>query len=291
MKIGENIKKLRLERSLTQEALAAAVGVSGQAVSKWECEESLPDAALFIPIADALEVSLDRLCGREKVYEYDLHWQIYKYLNSFEQSEQMEKVRELCWRIHKSIFGGFVNDKTDFTFVPDELKDKTSQSAFTNDNAFSLISNHRDMPFYSIFFEPENGFGSAVKYDEKCRKFLEAMGDEHVLKALFALHSKECGTYIFEKEVLAAECGIPDDKIDFVMEKLELFAIMGGESWLIPDVYEINGESHRVYTSFPSYKIAALLIMIQAIAYPTNYSECVSCKRKAPYFRSADAGK
>jgi len=41
MKIGENIKKLRLELKLTQESLAAAVGVSGQAISKWECEESL----------------------------------------------------------------------------------------------------------------------------------------------------------------------------------------------------------------------------------------------------------
>ena len=44
MTIGENIQTLRKSRGLSQEALAAQLRVSRQAVSKWECGESAPDA-------------------------------------------------------------------------------------------------------------------------------------------------------------------------------------------------------------------------------------------------------
>ncbi len=41
MTIGENLQTLRKARGLSQEALAAQLGVSRQAVSKWECGLSL----------------------------------------------------------------------------------------------------------------------------------------------------------------------------------------------------------------------------------------------------------
>ena len=46
MQIGEKLKALRKARGATQEALAEAIGVSFQAVSKWETNVSLPDIAL-----------------------------------------------------------------------------------------------------------------------------------------------------------------------------------------------------------------------------------------------------
>jgi len=45
--IGKNIKKLRDERNITQQQLADAIGVSFQAVSKWECGITLPDITIL----------------------------------------------------------------------------------------------------------------------------------------------------------------------------------------------------------------------------------------------------
>lgn len=61
LKIGETILRLRRERGLTQEQLAAAVGVSPPAVSKWERGVTCPDIALLAPLARALGATVDRL--------------------------------------------------------------------------------------------------------------------------------------------------------------------------------------------------------------------------------------
>lgn len=61
MEIGAKIKQARKEKGLSQEALAEYLGLSVQAVSKWECDLSYPDITLLPQIADFLEVSLDKL--------------------------------------------------------------------------------------------------------------------------------------------------------------------------------------------------------------------------------------
>ena len=59
--IGKNLQKLRKQKSLTQEALAEAVGVARQTIAKWEAEESTPDLEMSGKLASVLEVSLDDL--------------------------------------------------------------------------------------------------------------------------------------------------------------------------------------------------------------------------------------
>ena len=59
--IGKNLQKLRKQRSLTQEALAEAVGVARQTIAKWETEESAPDLEMSGRLANVLNVSLDDL--------------------------------------------------------------------------------------------------------------------------------------------------------------------------------------------------------------------------------------
>ena len=61
--IGENIRRLRQGRQITQEQLSVSMGVSCAAVSKWERGETLPDISLLPLLAHFFGVSIDELMG------------------------------------------------------------------------------------------------------------------------------------------------------------------------------------------------------------------------------------
>ena len=63
MKLAENIRRLRKERSLTQEQLAEVLMVTAGAVYKWEAGLSVPDIALIVEMADFFDTSVDALLG------------------------------------------------------------------------------------------------------------------------------------------------------------------------------------------------------------------------------------
>ena len=61
MDIGNKIKQLRLHTGMTQEQLAAKLGISAQSVSKWETAVTMPDITLLPILAGELGVSIDDL--------------------------------------------------------------------------------------------------------------------------------------------------------------------------------------------------------------------------------------
>lgn len=65
IKLSDNIRALRKARSLTQEQLAEALGVTVGAVYKWEAKLSVPDISLIIELADLFDTSVDVLLGYE----------------------------------------------------------------------------------------------------------------------------------------------------------------------------------------------------------------------------------
>ena len=70
-KVGEQIAHLRKEKGLTQSELGERIGVSFQAVSKWERGETLPDTSILPDLARVLETTVDYiLLGGEKILEY-----------------------------------------------------------------------------------------------------------------------------------------------------------------------------------------------------------------------------
>lgn len=64
---GATVRRLREEKGITQTQLAAQIGVSSKAVSKWETAKGLPDITLMEPLAKALGVSVLELMSGETV--------------------------------------------------------------------------------------------------------------------------------------------------------------------------------------------------------------------------------
>ena len=80
IKLGEKIRALRKSRNISQEVLAQYLGVSFQAVSKWENGDNLPDVTMIPAIAIFFEVSTDEL--------FD-----------FNRLETEQKIQQACWDI------------------------------------------------------------------------------------------------------------------------------------------------------------------------------------------------
>lgn len=106
MELGKKIKQLRFKASLTQEQLAEIVGVSAQAVSKWENSVAMPDISLLPQLSETFGVSIDDLfdltveqrlnrienrMDREDELPQDVFWEYEEFLKSQLEDENYQK--------------------------------------------------------------------------------------------------------------------------------------------------------------------------------------------------------
>jgi len=82
MNIGNQIKSFRLEKKVTQEEFAGFLGISPQAVSKWETGASTPDISLLPEIATYFGVTIDELF-------------------KISDEEQLERIKNMHWRVRR----------------------------------------------------------------------------------------------------------------------------------------------------------------------------------------------
>ena len=89
LKLGEKIKSLRKRDGRRQEDLAEAIGVTNQAVSRWEANKSCPDMGLIPSIANYFHVSIDELFG----YDNDRETRLAEYLEKFHKMRDTDVER------------------------------------------------------------------------------------------------------------------------------------------------------------------------------------------------------
>ena len=98
IKISENLRKLRKQKDLTQEELARFLGVSFQAVSKWERNEGYPDITYLPAIANFFSVTLDELLGmgqiRSKQYLDDVFRLGHDHVSKGEYKQAVKVLRD-----------------------------------------------------------------------------------------------------------------------------------------------------------------------------------------------------
>ena len=105
LKINEQIAFLRKQKGLTQEALADAIGVTNQSVSKWESGQCCPDITLLPELAKIFEVSIDELLGyKSENTSSDIILKIREQINNETDAEAFEDTLRIANALHASVF-------------------------------------------------------------------------------------------------------------------------------------------------------------------------------------------
>ena len=100
LSIGQIISGLRKSKSSTQEELANAVGISAQAVSKWE-NGGTPDTELLPAIADFFDVPIERIFGRK--VSPNIGETVHKYIYECGQFQGFDKAFNMYHAIHDGL--------------------------------------------------------------------------------------------------------------------------------------------------------------------------------------------
>ncbi len=90
LSMGHIIKDLRKKKGFTQEELAERLGVTYQAISKWENETGMPDISQVVPLASIFGVSTDVLFGIADTTENEEAWKIVQHANRIEKYGEVE---------------------------------------------------------------------------------------------------------------------------------------------------------------------------------------------------------
>ena len=274
MSLSGNIKRLRLEKNLTQEQLAIKLGVSAQAVSKWETSETYPDRALLVPLANELDASLDELFDNDSVTMADISGRIIKLIHDTEATERFNVARDIGWQIERGLFN--CRMEIGKKYDPDEIKNQKKSSYILDDNGFTFISNGKE-PFFSVFPEPTEGYGYFLNDKDDLQKIFAALSHTDTMNALIYLYQKN-ENYVFESAVLQRDCEIANDQINAVMDDLLTLKLIWKQE------LTINGEKRVLYYSRPSHKIIALFIMARQIIYRGDY--CLQAhNRNTPFIK------
>ena len=93
MKFGEKLIQLRRKEGMSQEQLAAEIGITRQSVSKWESGSTLPELTKLIAISELFNVSVDYLV--KDSMEEDFFKEISSNIYSMENTRLEEKMDEL----------------------------------------------------------------------------------------------------------------------------------------------------------------------------------------------------
>ncbi|MCL2487341.1 MAG: helix-turn-helix domain-containing protein [Oscillospiraceae bacterium] len=261
--IGKNISVLRKEKGSTQEELAKTVGVSTQAVSKWECGGT-PDTELLPSIADYFNVSIDRLFGRSVGDYSDIETETAKHIASFEQEQRMPAAFEYCWTVEKALYGSMNISEATIENINERNRNGYVHSQMIFDSGITLMSLIEDMQYFIILPEPETGWKNGLFSVEEYRDLFNFLGDEDALNSLFFLYQRE--NKAFTPKLFEKKWGIGAEKTDSILASLKKYKL------IIESEIELDDTVQKVYACNPNPAFIALLaIAKELIKKPNNY--------------------
>ena len=298
MKFGESLQALRKEAKVTQEQLATHLGVSAQAVSKWE-NGSYPDGDLLPRIADYFGVSIDYLYGRQDrsvsmekqvVTKFGKIWDDVR--NGTPQDDgwrrYVDAVKRLVWCVE---IGAWANNESEYFDCPySEEKISKTASAIVNNFSASFMSLVKDKEFFLFLPQPTDaeGYEKWFRDTDDVRKLFAFLSDRDNLDVVTFLYSLRQGEFA-GSETIARQTGVPKEKVDSAMEYLCSIGGHGNGPVKNMEILDINGNNSGAYGTYIS--LASMVIGLFALAdfyvhAPQGYNMQVASRDKSWFDRA-----
>ena len=286
------LQSLRKEKKVTQEQLATHLGVSPQAVSKWE-NGSYPEGDLLPAIADFFEVSIDYLYGRggrDKSFEQIVFDKIREVsIKDFERDGNAETHRELL-RLIKNIqwaiqTGSWINNETFFERPNDPLDYPKMGSVILDNLLYSYMGLREDNDFHLFLSSPEDKsiFEKLFRDTGKVETLFRFLSDRDHIAIVAYLYSLAQEEYA-GVDTIAKATGVKKEKVSAALDEL-VHKICASPNPAITSVKEVTSDKENViYGVNPGLGglfIGLMMVAAEYTAPPEGYSMQINCRTKS----------
>lgn len=283
LKIGEKIAKYRKRKGYTQEQLGELVGVSGQAVSKWE-NGGVPDTYLLPVISDALSVSVDSLFGTEKKISDYSQDEILDLLFAFclqkthgkdDRIDLFGFLFDTVWTVQSAYFG---NEKRPplKEIIQKNRGNQQITSQIINDEGTTYLSLVEGFPFFcAVGDTPE--ISKKILSEENFGEFFSLLASKDGMKAvIFTQSTTESSQYT--ADMMAKKIGITTERF------LEIEPLLVKYGLLNEDSLTLDDKIIKVYHKWSNPEIRPLLMMAYQFINARQCYYDFACNRTKPYF-------
>lgn len=277
LKIGKQITALRKEKGCTQEELASFVGVSAQAVSKWE-NGGVPDVQLLPKIASFFEISIDTLFGRTVTDFSSLEQAIIQKLSSVPREERMQQAFELCYAMEHALFGKEVGYLGPIEKERNEHGEKEQiYSRICMEDGYTEMGLFNRLQYFLLVPDAKDkdaAFFDGIDYPSLFRD----LADEDFFRTLVFLNKRRARN-AFTPNLFVKELGMSFEKATEIIQALKKYGL------LYTSYAEIDDEPTELFTFNATPAFPSLLIFAhELIDQPQRFNLHVS-SRKRPYFK------
>ena len=272
--IGKQIAFMRKEKGVKQEELANYVGVSTQAVSKWE-NGGVPDTELLPKIADFFSVSVDRLFGRSFRDYGDITAALCQKIIDAPKEKRFKVFLNYCWDMERAMFGRIPEDGDLEAYEKNIEKNSMQYSSFICDEGFTRMGIARKLQYFLAVHDIENT-QSALFDGVDFTEFFKDFSDKTLFDACVLMHKRENGKG-FTENYFVKKMNVDAKKAKEILNVFEKYSLVGKTQ------IEMDDEVQSVYTFKPTPSFVALLIFArEMIKTPHNFSYfCLN--REKPY--------
>jgi len=279
------LQTLRKNRGVTQEQLATHLGVSPQAVSKWE-NGSYPDGDLLPQIADYFEVSIDYLYGRAKD-NVSIEQQLLEAIKGinvgpeYDHSEHVDRMLKYIWAMQ---LGLWPHNKEYYDRTRSE-GDHVIVSTLYDKAGFNFFRLNTSLEFFTIMKRPENGFASYFKVTDELAELFAFLGEKENLKVLFYLLSLDAGNGV-SVPTIAKRIGISEEDTKAAVDYLKRVPSYETGNRILWEVSVLDeyDKSEPLYSINNAVSCTVLLLLAGAdtmLHPPGSFAMSIGCTDKA----------